>query len=687
MRKARVERAALVAALCLPWPAQAIEAHASFRDAGTEDRRPLAAADLVRLGDIGPVQPAAGEHIFAISPDGKRAAVQLRTADPGSNSYDIRIIVFKVERGGQPITVDQGGEFIRQMVDGVGGARVSTGYAAAVPLRWSPDGRWIYFLKRQNGSTQVWRADTSGAGSERLTNEPVDVEQVLIASNGRKLIYSINQKDPAVTAAREAEALEGFRYDARFIPIFSSGPDAFPSTKRRVRTLDLTSKVAKVASSADEAELDAIGRQTADGPVAVSRDGRRALAPISDDPRGFTPVKIVAQDAGHRDLLCLAAACAGVSNLWWTPDGNAIRYIRRAGWGDSEVAFYEWKPGTGKPRRLYTTPDLLLDCQPVDQRFLCAREQSSTPRQIILVDPGTGRSQVVYDPNPGFRYLTLGRVERLKWTNSFGVETFGDLVYPTNYKPGQKSPLIVVQYTSRGFLRGGVGDEFPIQLFANKGYAVLSVQRPSARHLVGTFDSAQDYERKIIEGFKDRRSVLSAIETAVRSLIDRGIVDADRVGITGLSDGSSTVQFAAVNSTMFKVGSVSGCCWEPFQDGFVGPGAAAAFHRIGWPRLVDYNSEFWSHLSLIGNARKISMPLLMQQSDDELRGAVSSYTALEQAGKPVALYVFPNEHHVKWQPAHRLAAYERNLRWFDFWLLGIGKLSDWQPRDWQEKMD
>lgn len=30
--------------------------------------------------------------------------------------------------------------------------------------------------------------------------------------------------------------------------------------------------------------------------------------------------------------------------------------------------------------------------------------------------------------------------------------------------------------------------------------------------------------------------------------------------------------------------------------------------------------------------------------------------------------MFPNERHVKWQPAHRLAVYRRNLPWFDFWL-------------------
>jgi hypothetical protein len=30
----------------------------------------------------------------------------------------------------------------------------------------------------------------------------------------------------------------------------------------------------------------------------------------------------------------------------------------------------------------------------------------------------------------------------------------------------------------------------------------------------------------------------------------------------------------------------------------------------------------------------------------------------------------PGEHHYKWQPAHRLANYERSLDWFNFWLKG-----------------
>src|SRR3546814_16462984 len=80
----------------------------------------------------------------------------------------------------------------------------------------------------------------------------------------------------------------------------------------------------------------------------------------------------------------------------------------------------------------------------------------------------------------------------------FGTETFGDLVYPVNYDRRKKYPLIVVQYISRGFLRGGVGDEFPIQVFANRGYAVLSIQRPKLTALALESHSAAELERRLL---------------------------------------------------------------------------------------------------------------------------------------------------------------------------------------------
>ncbi len=60
----------------------------------------------------------------------------------------------------------------------------------------------------------------------------------------------------------------------------------------------------------------------------------------------------------------------------------------------------------------------------------------------------------------------------------------------------------------------------------------------------------------------------------------------------------------------------------------------------------------------------------MQLAEDEYLGSLETAAALRQHHVPYALYVFPGEHHIKWQPVHRFAVYERNLAWFEYWLQG-----------------
>src|SRR3546814_12029444 len=83
-------------------------------------------------------------------------------------------------------------------------------------------------------------------------------------------------------------------------------------------------------------------------------------------------------------------------------------------------------------------------------------------------------------------------------------------------------------------------------------------------------------------------------------------------------------------------------------------------------RISDWSSDvcssdLWDRMSLVRNAQRVRFPLLFEAADDEFRAAVESVTALREAGKPADLFVFPGEYHIKWQPAHRLAAYERGL--------------------------
>ncbi|WP_176590665.1 Atxe2 family lasso peptide isopeptidase [Sphingobium sp. EM0848] len=637
-----------------------------------EYRRALTAADLVSLRDIGPANNELPEHsLFAISPDGRAVALQLRQAIPETNSYCLGMFVVPLRPGAIPQPVDLGGDLIRATLDGFGKSGMPSGIPLPITPQWSNDGKSILFLKRENGPTQIWLARTDGSDSHAITRTDIDIEAFRLLPNGKTLIYSTR---PALARTREQINIEGrtgYHYDDRYSPVASNRPIAKDGLPSAFTALDLSSGTERPASDAERAVLetpaprsprgDENALMSANPPDAwLSTMGSTALIPV-------TRPTVRSRDgtATH----CPAESCANaIGPIWKTAHKNSVRFLRREGWANSLTGIYEWNLVNNRVRRLYQTQDYLVDCQPLGDDLLCAREQSLVPRHLARIDLKRSQVELLFDPNPEFANLTLGKTERINSLNDLGLQSFEDLVYPVGYQPGRAYPTIVVQYISRGFLRGGTGDEFPIQLYSNAGYAVLSVQRPRPVGLDGSAKDQDEANAKNLVGFADRRSTLSSIEVALNELVRRGIVDRKSIGITGLSDGSSTVQFAALHSDLFAAGAVSACCWDPIQDIVFGPATTAMLHRIGWPKLIDDNPDFWSQVSLARNPRKVRFPLLFSSSDDELLSALQSYTALRQARMPVDMFVFPDEYHIKWQPSHRLAVYERSLDWFNFWL-------------------
>jgi len=124
----------------------------------TAPSRPLDPEDLVRLRDIGPIDPEPwAAPIFSSSPDGRRAAFQMRQADPATNSYCLAMVVINLAAGATPRVVDEDGDLLLLTIDNRGLAGYPTGITSVVTPRWSPDGRWIDFLKRNGGTSRVWR--------------------------------------------------------------------------------------------------------------------------------------------------------------------------------------------------------------------------------------------------------------------------------------------------------------------------------------------------------------------------------------------------------------------------------------------------------------------------------------------------------------------------------------------------
>ena len=115
--------------------------------------------------------------------------------------------------------------------------------------------------------------------------------------------------------------------------------------------------------------------------------------------------------------------------IGWTSDGAELICTRREGWANSLTGIYLWRPETPSASRAIVTSDALIECQPSGNGLLCLREGSSAPRHFVKFDLRKKEAEKLFDPNPEFDHLLLGRVERLNWRNGFGVPWYGDLVY------------------------------------------------------------------------------------------------------------------------------------------------------------------------------------------------------------------------------------------------------------------
>jgi hypothetical protein len=75
-------------------------------------------------------------------------------------------------------------------------------------------------------------------------------------------------------------------------------------------------------------------------------------------------------------------------------------------------------------------------------------------------------------------------------------------------------------------------------------------------------------------------------------------------------------------------------------------------------------------MSLVLNADRIDTPILVQTGDSEYEIGLDVAEVYRNRGKAFELYVLEGEPHVKYQPVHRQAIYERSTEWFQFWLKG-----------------
>jgi len=636
--------------------------------AGSYGARPITSRNLIELVNFGrpDVEPLGGPSAFGVSPDGRWIATVLQRADLATNGFCQALVVIDRRHRLPPRVLDRGGDFLLATYSD-DGHYDSNGVPRLNAARFSGDGRAIAYLKRVDGKTRLWVADLDARRPAAVSPPTRNVTKWSWRAGPPVLVYAYDEDGAKAAAAIEAEGRSGWHFDRRVAPMLGLRPQIPAPLPETVEAVDVESGASVPVAPADRASLHGDG----DIPLGQHRQGAGGRVAWAERLRNyaFSPLRIEMRGEAGLAIPCAAAACTGrIAGLWWVDAGRTLVFLKLEGWNERFTSLYRWTPGHGQPRRLLQTDDVIEGCSPTAGDLVCTRQGATQPPRLVAIDTRAGRQRILLDPNPGFGALVLGGVERLEWRNNVGRQVYGDLVLPPDYKGGRLATIVVL-YRSRGFLRGGTGNDYPIQLLANRGFAVLSIGRP-ALFAVGdpAVNDDDSFWRANTRDWADRRSVDSAIQSGLDLLVAKGIADPSRLALTGLSDGASSVRFALIASKRYAAAAISTCCVDESSDDVVGPGWVTESAKLGYPPAAPVDDKFWRPYSLALNASEIRTPLLMQLADSELLSSLHAYTALEAAGQPVDLYFYPNEFHFKWQPTHRQAVYDRNVDWFSFWL-------------------
>ncbi|WP_395331845.1 Atxe2 family lasso peptide isopeptidase [Novosphingobium sp. BL-8H] len=630
--------------------------------------------DLARFRDIGdPDDTGNASSPYALAPDGKSLAFVISRGDPKSNRYCSALVVMPVTGKQAPRIIDRGGA-IPRLAAPFRDLYITTGFPELIVPIWSPDGRSIAYRKLIDGVVQLVRVYADGSGTQIVTHETSNVEDFAWTADSARLLYVTRPGRQLAKERIAREAPSGWLYDKSILPMQSWAPQPWASDLvRKSFAADLSSGEIRAATPDEEKAINPPPPPGSPYELSV-RNAEGALAwtaRVGDHPASKR--KVWAQFPGGPKISCDQIGCEGrISRLYWEKGGKSVVFLGNEGWNREEYVLHRWFPRTKRLTTILRTTDALTACIFAGPELICGRENAATPRRIVGVNLASGRSRLIFDPNPEFADFRLGKVTRLKFSTNAGLPAWGDFVLPPDYDGKSKLPLVIVQYHSDGFLRGGVGDDYPIYPMAANGLAVLSFERPpdvaNSDPSVKTWEQNRAASRR---NWADRRSILSALENGVEAAIATGTIDPDRIGISGLSDGASTVEFALINSRRFKAAAMSTCCDDLLTQTVLGGFAWGEENRRGGiPPSVDNNRDYWKPISLSINARNIDTPILMQLADREASLGLPAMGALVEADKPLEVFVFDDEYHNKWQPAHRLAVYDRDIDWFKFWLSG-----------------
>jgi dipeptidyl aminopeptidase/acylaminoacyl peptidase len=615
-----------------------------------------------------------------VSPDGARVAFRVEQASVERNTYDTTWYVQDMDGSAPPRRVADGGVPLRD----------SAGVSQPSSVIWSPDGGWIYYRARLNDRIDVWRAAADGSGAEPLTLNPADVRDFSLSADGNTLLYSVGATRQAIIDAEQTEYDRGVRIDES-VPIgqglFRAGDNAgrwatlrhdigsnrvglLAGVHDRWGVIDLTSRVQREALPSEQPvsapmTLDLAEAVPTPWLLVPEPDGSRIALLTRTEGKPGIQLSMLPGRQARRPVACQAEACTdkAITGIEWRPVSDEVLFTVTDPQQGLAQSVFRWNVRTGAVHPVVRATGLISGgrdrfsaCGVSSDALACITAKADTPPRLERINLETGQRQVLFDPNAALArdIAATSPVRLLRWTSKEG-QAFTGQFFQARATGDLLPPLFVTYYSCPGFLRGGVGDEWPLATLAEQGISALCIDQVQN----GPSDRVELYNQ-----------ALSGVESVIALLASEGAIDRTRVGMGGLSFGSAVTLWVAAESELLSAVSVTSPVVSPnyyLFNSLRGDAFLTALRDFWQLGALDETPKRWRKLSPVFALEKLKTPMLLQMPEQEYLYALE-YAIPLMREHHADLYVFPNEPHQKFQPRHKLAVYERNLDWFRFWL-------------------
>ncbi|MEZ5420803.1 MAG: S9 family peptidase [Vicinamibacterales bacterium] len=613
----------------------------------------------------------------AISPDGRRVAYQVRETNWDDNAYETEIWLADAGAAGS-------------------GRQLTNATKSSTQPAFSPDGKWLAFISDRSGTRQIYRLSLEGGEAEALTSGSEDVRAFEWSPDGARIAYTMT--DPVTPAMKErAEKYGDYTHEDH---------DA------RMANLH-------VVTVATRATAAVTAGQFVVGAFAWSPDGARLAFDhrVSSDAGQSGTADISLVNAAGGAVTPLVTQAGPDSNPQWSPDGREIVFQSAMAepfyfFANGELAVVA--AGGGSPRSLTADFDenpSLLAWTPAGIYFSATQRTSGA---LFRLDPGTRRitpfhvredgigqsfavtpdgrtaafvasgprafpdvhAAPVAEPLAPVKLSDLGAQvtawpaharELVRWKSQDGAEIEGVLHKPADFQAGRRYPLLVVIHggptgVSRPVPYGST-TTYPIDLWLARGALVLE---PNYRGSAGYGAKFRALNVRNL-GIGDAWDVLSGID----HLVAQGVVDKDRVGSMGWSQGGYISAFLTTkHADRFKALSVGAGIsnWVTYYvNTDIHPFTRQYLKATPWDDPKIYADT--SPMTYIKNAKA---PTLIQHGDRDARvpipNAFELYQGLQDQNVPTELMIFRGFGHGIDKPKANRALMQQNWDWFGKYL-------------------